>query len=69
MFVLMDYRPRLEDLRRSIAMLPPQAPALDREKAMALLAELQAMEERLRRMRDGLERLLDEDARPQGSGQ
>ena len=69
MFVLMDYRPRLEDLRRSIAMLPSQAPALDRERAMVLLAELQAMEQLLRRLRDGLERLLEEDARPQGSGQ
>jgi hypothetical protein len=41
-------------------MLPPEAPALDRERAMELVAELQAMEERVRRLRDGLERLLEE---------
>jgi len=40
---------------------PVQAPALDPETAIALLAELQAMEERLRRLRDGLELLLEED--------
>lgn len=31
----------VERWRRSIAMLPPQAPAMDREEAMAVLAELQ----------------------------
>jgi hypothetical protein len=50
----------LEHLRRSIAMLSPEAPALSREEAMALLAELQAAERSFRELRDGLRRLLDE---------
>ena len=37
---------------------PPGSAALDREAAMRLLAELQALEERLRRLRDGIERVL-----------
>jgi hypothetical protein len=31
----------LEDLRRTLIMLPPQSPGLDREEAVRLLAELQ----------------------------
>jgi hypothetical protein len=32
----------VEGLRRSVAMLPPQAPALNREDAIEVLAALQA---------------------------
>jgi hypothetical protein len=52
----------LENQRRALAMLPPEAAALKREEAMRLLQELQAMERRLRRLRAGLTALLDEDA-------
>jgi hypothetical protein len=52
----------LEDLRRSLAMLPPGTTAsLTREEAMRLLSELQSLDERLRRFRSGLERVLAED--------
>ena len=52
----------LEDLRRSLAMLPPGSTAnLTREEAMQLLSELQGLDERLRRLRAGLERVLSED--------
>lgn len=51
----------LENLRRSLAMLPPGAPAgLTREEEMALMAQTQAALRRLERLRDGLARLLDE---------
>lgn len=53
----------LENLRRSLVMLTPNAPnALTREKAMALVEELEEAERRLRRLRGGLVRLLEEDA-------
>jgi hypothetical protein len=60
-----DRLSELESMRRSIAMLNPRASALDREEAMALLAELQEMERRLRTLRGGLHRLLEDD-RSQG---
>jgi vacuolar-type H+-ATPase subunit D/Vma8 len=50
----------LESLRRSIAMLRPGAPALDREEAMRLVRELQELERQLRTLRQGLQRLLAE---------
>ena len=50
----------LESLRRSIAMLRVGAPALDREAAMVLVRELQALEGQIRRLRDGMQRLLDD---------
>lgn len=46
----------VENLRRSIAMLAPQAAALDREQACGLLGRLHELE----RLVDGLRRLLDE---------
>src|ERR1700722_3436557 len=52
----------LEILRRSIGMLQVGAPALDREKAMVLVRELQSLEHELRSLRGGLQRLLDESA-------
>jgi len=60
MFVtdMMDRRYELESLRRSLAMLRPGAPALDREEAMRLVRELQDLERQLRGLREGLERLL-----------
>jgi len=58
----MDRFHELEDLRRSLAMLPPGSIAsLTREEAMGLLAELQSLDERLRRFRAGLEQVLAED--------
>ncbi len=51
----------LENWRRSIAMLPPQSAALDREEAMRLLAELHDLEGRIKRLRDGLRGLLEAD--------
>jgi hypothetical protein len=60
MFVSMERQYELETLRRSIGMLQVGAPALDREKAMVLVRELQGMEEQLRRLRGGLQKLLDD---------
>jgi len=54
----MERRYKLESLRRSLAMLQPGAPALDREEAMRLVRELQDLEHQLRRLREGLQRLL-----------
>lgn len=61
MFPSMDRLSELESLRRSIAMLNPRASALDREEAIALLAELQDVERRLRALRRGLRELLAAD--------
>jgi vacuolar-type H+-ATPase subunit D/Vma8 len=61
MFVaMMERRYELETLRRSLAMLRPGAPALDREEAMRLVRELQQLEHQLRTMRQGLQQLLVE---------
>jgi hypothetical protein len=59
----MDRFHELEDLRRSLAMAPPGSLTVSREDGMRLMAELQGLEERLRRLRDGIERVLAEDAR------
>ncbi len=58
----MERQFELESLRRSLAMLRPGAPALDREEAMRLVRELQALERQVRLMREGLVRLLEETA-------
>jgi hypothetical protein len=50
----------LETLRRSLAMLRPGAPALDREEAMRLVRELQDLERQMRTLRQGLQELLYE---------
>lgn len=63
MFVaVMERRYELESLRRSLAMLRPGAPALDREDAMRLVRELQDFERQLRRLREGLQALLATEA-------
>jgi vacuolar-type H+-ATPase subunit D/Vma8 len=54
----MERRYELETLRRSLAMLRPGAPALDREAAMRLVREIQDLERQLRTLRQGLEQLL-----------
>jgi hypothetical protein len=54
-------REQVEQLRRSIAMLQPGAPAMSREDAMRLLAELGDVQARLDRLRRGLRVLLAED--------
>jgi hypothetical protein len=52
----------LEDLRRSLAMLPPGSAGLDREEAMALASELQQSIVRFRHLRDRIAVVLaDED--------
>jgi vacuolar-type H+-ATPase subunit D/Vma8 len=60
MFVPVERQYELETLRRSLAMLRPGAPALDREEAIGLVRELQELERQLRTLRQGLERLLAE---------
>ena len=60
MFVCVERQYELESLRRSLAMLRPGAPALDREEAMRLVRELQELERQLRTLRQGLKRLLAE---------
>jgi hypothetical protein len=55
-----ERRYELETLRRSLAMLRPGAPALDREEAMRLVRELQDLERQLRRLRRGLQELLSD---------
>jgi hypothetical protein len=63
MFVeMMERRYELESLRRSLAMLRPGAPALDREDAMRLVRELQDFERQLRALREGLQALLATEA-------
>ena len=42
-------------------MLPPGSAGLDREQAMRILAETQALDQRLRRLRDGLLQVLSDD--------
>jgi hypothetical protein len=44
----------LEAQRRSLAMAPPGSPGLDREDAMALMAECQELWLRLKRVRETL---------------
>jgi hypothetical protein len=59
----LDVEPHeLERLRRSLAMLPPQAVAssLKREEAMRLITELVDVQGRLERLRAELRRLIDE---------
>jgi len=60
MFAVMERPFELENLRRSLAMLRVGAPALDREAAMELVNELQALERQIRHLRDGMQRLLEE---------
>ncbi|MGH9024200.1 MAG: hypothetical protein ACRDV9_14060 [Acidimicrobiia bacterium] len=57
----MDRRYELDSLRRSIVMLSPGVNALSREDAMRLLSELADGQERLDRLRAGLQRLLEDD--------
>jgi len=61
MFAAVDRYSELERWRRSVAMLPPGSAALDRESALRLLAELQGLEDRLRRLREGIAAVLAED--------
>jgi hypothetical protein len=60
MFVSVDRHYELENLRRSIAMQRVGAPALDREEAMRLVDELRSLEGQMRRLKGGLQRLLDD---------
>jgi hypothetical protein len=56
----MERHHEIESLRRSLAMLRPGAPALDREEAIRLVRELQGLERQVRTLREGLLALLDE---------
>jgi hypothetical protein len=56
----MDRQYELLTLGRSIAMLSVGAPALDREAAMALVDELQELERQIRKLREGMQQLLDD---------
>jgi hypothetical protein len=56
----MERQHEIESLRRSLAMLRPGAPALDREEAMRLVRELQGLERQVRTLRQGLLKLLDQ---------
>src|ERR1019366_3548477 len=58
MFDPVDRFYELENWRRSLVMLPPGSLALDREDAVALIAELQEAEGQLRGLRDALKLLL-----------
>jgi hypothetical protein len=44
-----------------LAMAPVGSPGLDREQAIALVAEAQALHGRLQRLKEGIERTLAED--------
>ncbi len=57
----------IEQVRRSVAMLPPGHQALDRETALSVLHRLQAVSRRVSRLEGGLRALLDEAADPDGS--
>jgi hypothetical protein len=58
--MMMERHHEIESLRRSLAMLRPGAPALDREEAIRLVRELQGLERQVRTLRQGLLKLLDE---------
>jgi len=60
MFDSVERRYELESLRRSFVMLQPEARPLVRDQAVALVEELAELQERIRRMTDGLRRLLAE---------
>ena len=49
----------VERLRRSLAMLRRGQPALDREKAMAVLEHVQEVEDRLTKLLSELRRIID----------
>lgn len=56
----LERRYELENLRRSLALLTPGVPALDREQAIRLLEELQDVQGRLDVLKLRLRRLADE---------
>lgn len=58
----LDRKYQLEQLRRSLVLLTPGVPALDREQAIGLLAELQEVQGRLDRLKARLRQLADEAA-------
>jgi len=66
MFGTVDRGYELLNLRRSIAMLSPGAWALHREEAIDLLRELQKLERRVTKLREGLVSLLEADRESAG---
>ncbi len=59
---------QIEQLRRSVAMLPPGHQALDRETALKVLARLQVVSTRVGRLEHGLRQLLEEPTVPESRG-
>jgi len=55
----MDRAIELEHRRQSLAVLPPGSPALGREEAVRLIAELQEAVLRLRNLRNALGRVME----------
>ena len=53
-----DLEHEIEQVRRSLAMLPAGAEGLDREDAIAVLGRLRDLTARLRRLESGLRELL-----------
>ena len=51
----------IEQVRRSVAMLSPGEQAMDRETALTVLHQLQAVSARVRHLEDGIRQLLDAD--------
>jgi hypothetical protein len=56
-----DIEHEIEQVRRSLAMLPAGSGGLDREDAIAVLGRLRDLTARLRRLESGLRALLDEE--------
>ena len=59
----MEGRYLLDNLARSLAMLSPGAPALDREQAMKIVSQLEDAEQRLAHLIAELRRLADQAER------
>ena len=60
MFVRVRQPYELENLRRSFVMLHPDARPLVRDQAVELVEELAELQRRLRRICDGLRKVIDE---------
>ena len=60
MFVAVDRRPQLEDLRRSLAMLEPRSTvALHREDYMSLIGEVQELRRQVDALQRGLAKVVE----------
>lgn len=58
----MDRRHELEILKRSIAMLTPgQVAGLERDQALEMIEEIEALQRRMRRLKAAIRELLEDD--------